>query len=125
MVLISFMVGIEIAQLLIVAVAFPLVAVLRRYVFVGRTGMVVLLAVIALVAWPWMLERGEMLSRARWPMNEVRAAAPWLLASVLGGSVLGLLVYWRRRIRARLQGALLDSDASSTTRRLIRTMRGS
>ena len=90
--LISFMAGIEIGQLLIVAVAFPLVAVLRRYVFVGRAGMIVLLAVIALVAWPWMLERGEMLSRAHWPMNEVRAAGPWLLASVLGGSVLGLLV---------------------------------
>jgi hypothetical protein len=123
--LISFMAGIEIGQLLILAVAFPLVAVLRRYVFVGRTGMIVLLAVLALVAWPWMLERGEMLSRAHWPMNEVRAAAPWLLASVVGGSVLGLLVYWRRRIRARLQGALIDSDASSRTRRLIRTMLGS
>jgi hypothetical protein len=123
--LISFVAGIEIGQLLLVAVAFPLVAVLRRYVFVGRTGMIVLLAVIAVVAWPWMLERGEMLSRAHWPMNEVRAAAPWLLASVVGGSVLGLLVYWRRRIRARLHGALIDSDASTTTRRLIRTMLGS
>ena len=120
--LISFMAGIEISQLLILAVAFPLVAVLRRYVFVGRTGMIVLLAVIALIAWPWMLERGEMLSRAHWPMNEVRAAATWLLASVLGASVLGLLVYWRLRIRGRLQAALVDSDASSTTRRLIRTM---
>ena len=87
-----FVVGIALALLVVAFVARPVLALLLRYVFVGRAGMIVLLAVVALIAWPWMLERGELLSRAHLPPTELGAVVPPLLWGVVGGAMLALFV---------------------------------
>src|SRR5919106_4251591 len=55
--LFSFNVGIEIGQLLVLAVTLPALALLLRYVLAGRIGVIILSAIIANVAWDWMVER--------------------------------------------------------------------
>src|SRR2546425_6969582 len=59
--LFSFNVGIEIGQVLVLAVMLPALALLLRYVLIGRTGMIVLSAVVAKVGWDWMIPRGDVL----------------------------------------------------------------
>ena len=73
--LVSFNVGIEIGQLLVLAVMLPALAVLLRYVLVGRVGAIVLSAIVAHVGWHWMIERGDVLWRMQWPVPD----AAWLV----------------------------------------------
>jgi len=65
--LFAFNVGIEIGQLLVLAVMLPGLLVVRRYVLPGRVGMIILSALVALTGWQWMTERGSALLNAPWP----------------------------------------------------------
>ena len=65
--LFSFNVGIEIGQILVLIVMLPALAIVMRHVLVGRVGMIVLSAIVAHVAWHWMIERGDVLWKVEWP----------------------------------------------------------
>ena len=65
--LFAFNIGIEIGQLMVLAFMLPALLVVRRYVFPGRVGMIILSALVALTGWQWMTERGTALLRAPWP----------------------------------------------------------
>src|SRR5207253_1355489 len=64
--LFSFNVGIEIGQLLVLALMLPALAWLWRVV-PERMGVIVLSAIAAHTAWHWMTERWEVLRQAEWP----------------------------------------------------------
>ncbi len=65
--LFAFNLGIELGQIMVLAVLLPALAVLRRYVLPGRVGMIILSAIIADTGWHWMIERADALWKTPWP----------------------------------------------------------
>jgi hypothetical protein len=98
--LLSFNVGIEIGQLAVLCVFVPALALLFRGRMAGRMGIIVLSAIIANVAWQWMMERGDALWRTPWPQLTVpvlMTLARWIIALSLAVAAAKLLVKWIER----------------------------
>jgi hypothetical protein len=98
--LLSFNVGIEIGQLAVLCVFVPALALLFRGRMAGRMGIIVLSAIIANVAWHWMMERGDALWRTPWPQLTVpvlMTLARWIIALSLAVAAAKLLVKWIER----------------------------
>jgi len=98
--LLSFNVGVELGQLLVLLVLIPALGLLFRYVVAERMGTVILSAIVAHTAWHWMTDRYAALRLyrfeapaidalfwvgvMRWAMVAVAAAGLyWLIFSVL------------------------------------------
>ena len=81
--LLAFNVGVELGQLLVLAVAVPALALLFRRVVEPRMGTIILSALVAHTAWHWMTERGERLMQFSWP-----AADPATLAGIVRWAML-------------------------------------
>jgi hypothetical protein len=65
--LLSFNVGVEIGQILVLLVVLPALGLLFRHPVVTRFGVVILSILVGHTAWHWMLERVETLRRVSWP----------------------------------------------------------
>jgi hypothetical protein len=78
--LLSFNVGIELGQLLVLVLLVPALEVLFRFVVAERMGTIILSALVAHTAWHWMIDRGAQLRQFRFEWPELNAA---LLASTL------------------------------------------
>jgi len=81
--LVSFNVGIEIGQLIVLCVFVPALALLFRGAMAGRMGIIVLSAIVAHTAWHWMIDRGEVFWRTPWPHPTAAGLvelARWVLA---------------------------------------------
>jgi hypothetical protein len=78
--LLSFNVGVELGQLLVLVLLIPVLEALFRFVVAERMGTIILSALVAHTGWHWMLDRGEKLSQFRFQWPALTAA---LLASVL------------------------------------------
>jgi hypothetical protein len=87
--LLSFNVGVEIGQLLMVAVALPVLAFAFRRLVPERVGSILLSALVAHTAWHWMTERGSTLREYDWSMPAFDAG---LLVSLMRAAMLGLIV---------------------------------
>lgn len=87
--LLSFNVGIEFGQLLVLAVLIPLLQLLFRYVVTERAGTLILSAFIAHTVWHWMLDRAEVLRKFhyQWPVFN----AAWMASALRGLMVVTLL----------------------------------
>ena len=99
--LLSFNVGVELGQLLVLAVLVPALDLLFRYVVVERVGTIILSALVAHTAWHWMTERGERLAQYTFAWPELTAA---FLASAMRWLMLGLIaaaVVWLIRVASR------------------------
>jgi hypothetical protein len=59
--LVSFNLGVELGQLLVLAVSIPMLNLLFRYVVAERMGTIILSALVAHTAWHWMIERWTVL----------------------------------------------------------------
>jgi hypothetical protein len=101
--LLSFNVGIEIGQLIVLAIMLPALA-LVRLVVPRRASVMVLSAVAALVAAKWMIERWlvlwGVLRQAGWlhlDALERSGVARWVVGLLLIGVVTLLMAYWRKR----------------------------
>jgi hypothetical protein len=98
--LLSFNVGIEIGQLAVLCVFVPALALLFRGRMSGRMGIIVLSAIIANVAWQWMVQRGEALWQTPWPqltLPVLMTLARWLAALLLAVGAARLLAKWIER----------------------------
>jgi HupE / UreJ protein len=98
--LLSFNVGIEIGQLAVLCVAVPALALLFRGAMSGRMGIIVLSAIVANVAWQWMMERGQVFWQTPWPPLTVPGLmilARWVLALGLAVVAANLLSKWLDR----------------------------
>jgi hypothetical protein len=98
--LLSFNVGIEIGQLAVLCVFVPALALLFRGRMAGRMGIIVLSAIIANIAWQWMVQRGEALWQTPWPpltMTAVLTLARWVVALSLAVGAAKLLAKWIER----------------------------
>ncbi len=78
--LLSFNVGVELGQLLVLIILVPALQLLFRYAVAERMGAIILSALVAHTGWHWMLDRGRVLAQFRFEWPALTAA---LLASVL------------------------------------------
>jgi hypothetical protein len=117
--LLAFNVGVELGQLVVLAVIVPALHVLFRFVVAERMGTIILSAVIAHTAWHWMTERGSQLLQFPAP----RIDAVWLV-SVLGWAMAGVALtaaIWLARVLMRANAEqnyvkkVVEPDASDRT----------
>jgi hypothetical protein len=93
--LLSFNVGVELGQLLVLGVLVPALGLLFRFV-PERTGTIVLSALVAHTGWHWMLERWDRLRQFRFPWPVLSAAGlagatRWLFLMVIAAGLAWLL----------------------------------
>jgi hypothetical protein len=74
--LLSFNVGVEIGQVLVLLVLVPVLNLVFRHVVAERMGIIVLSAIVAHTAWHWMTERWDALRQYSLP---VLGATPLLI----------------------------------------------
>ena len=87
--LLSFNVGIELGQLLVLVLLVPALDLLFRFVVAERIATIVLSLFVGHTAWHWMTERAERLGKFPWPAldaSQLARAIRWLMgALVLAG----------------------------------------
>jgi hydrogenase/urease accessory protein HupE len=95
--LFSFNIGIELGQLAVLSVAVPALAFLFRGALAGRTGVVLLSAIVAHTAWHWMIDRWNVLWQAPWPQlteEGLIVFARWVAALLLTIGAARLIASW-------------------------------
>ncbi len=100
--LLSFNVGVEIGQLLVLAVLVPALQAMFRFVVPERAGTIILSALVAHTAWHWTAERWDRLRQFDWPVLTPLAAGTavrWLMALLLLAAVLWLISVASRKKR--------------------------
>ena len=103
--LISFNLGVELGQLLVLLLLVPALEGLFRFVIAERMGTIILSALTAHTAWHWMTERAERLGQysfdGTWlTAAQMAGAVRWLMWVVIGIGVLWMVsAWWRRRAR--------------------------
>jgi hypothetical protein len=93
--LLSFNIGVELGQLLVLLMMIPLLDLLFRFVVAERMGVIILSALAAHTGWHWMLERANRLSqyRVEWPAWNAASAAS-LMRYLMIVVVLAGLGWW-------------------------------
>ena len=92
--LLSFNIGVELGQLLVLVLFIPALGFLFRFVVAEQLGTIILSAIVAHTAWHWMSERAGVLRQYRFEWPVIDAA---FLASVLRWAMLGVIaaaLYW-------------------------------
>jgi hypothetical protein len=97
--LLSFNIGVELGQLLVLVLLIPLLHAFFRYAVAERMGTIILSALVAHTGWHWMLDRGARLARFRfaWPVLTaamLATAMHWLMAMLI---VAALMWYVAKR----------------------------
>jgi hypothetical protein len=94
--LLSFNVGVELAQLWVLAIAVQGLNLLFRQAVPERLAAIVLSVIVAHAGWHWLVERGSRLVEIAWWPAWAAAAAPWLLAVVVVASLLRVMSFGSR-----------------------------
>ncbi len=94
--LLSFNVGVELGQLLVLALMIPLLELCFRFVVAERMGTIILSALVAHTGWHWMLERWDRLRQFRFAWPELNAAflagaMRWLMAALIVAGLVWLV----------------------------------
>jgi hypothetical protein len=94
--LLSFNVGVELGQLLMLALFIPALDLLFRYVVAERVGTIIVSALVAHTAWHWMADRATVFSQYRfeWPAVNfllLAGAMRWMMALVILAGLVWLL----------------------------------
>jgi hypothetical protein len=91
--LLSFNLGVELGQLLVLAVLVPVLSGAFRFVVAERIGTIILSALVAHTGWHWMLERGQVLGQFPlvWPVLGPAEMAAFLRLLMLIVAVAGLM----------------------------------
>jgi len=92
--LLSFNIGVELGQLLVLIVLIPLLGALFRFVVAEQLGTIILSALIGHTAWHWMTERYGVLRQFRfeWPVVDaafLASAMRWAMLAVIAAGL-----YW-------------------------------
>ena len=86
--LLSFNLGVELGQILVLVLLVPALSGLFRYVVAERMGTIVLSALVAHTSWHWMSERAGVLSQYRivpaiFDGDQLGSSLPWLLLALI------------------------------------------
>ena len=98
--LLSFNIGVELGQLLVLVLLIPLLHAFFRFAVAERMGTIILSALVAHTGWHWMIDRGEQLRQFRfvWPALTAAMLASmmhWLMAIlILAALVWCVAKYW-------------------------------
>jgi hypothetical protein len=115
--LVSFNVGVELGQLLVLALLVPALEVLFRFVVAERIGTIILSALVAHTGWHWMTERAVQLRQFRWPALDATSLATamrWLMLIVIVAGLVWLVRAHRRRAEPQREGnAAVRADSDS------------
>ena len=102
--LLAFNVGVELGQLLVIALAVPVLEVLFRFVVAERAGIILISALVAHTSWHWMMERYDVLSQ--YPITWAALASalligilPWLVGMLAAAGAARAAVRYLRRPR--------------------------
>ena len=82
--LLSFNIGVELGQLLVLIVFIPVLDLLFRFVVAERMGTIILSAIVAHTGWHWMLDRGSQLQKFHFTWPDL---TPAFLASAMRGAM--------------------------------------
>jgi hypothetical protein len=83
--LLSFNIGVELGQLLVLVVTVPALGLLFRYIVAERMGTIILSAIVAHTAWHWMTDRFDTLRQFPWPVitaADAASAIRWAMALI-------------------------------------------
>jgi hypothetical protein len=95
--LFSFNIGIELGQMLVLALVLPILVLCRRLV-PERALVVGLSAVAGLIAVYWMIERYQVLRQQEWPpFDDLIGLARWPALVLLAGGAVSLIGRWLQR----------------------------
>ncbi len=116
--LLSFNVGVELGQLLVLVLVVPALDVLFRSVLAERVGTILLSVVVAHTAWHWMTERWAVFSQYQVPWPTLNASffvtlLGWLILALIVGGV-GWLAFgklWNPAARDAAGGGSAPIDA--------------
>ena len=92
--LLSFNIGVELGQLLVVSLLVPALDLLFRFVVAERIGTIIVSVLVAHTAWHWMTERAERLSQFPWPTLDaafVASSMRWLMLILVLGCAIWLV----------------------------------
>jgi hypothetical protein len=115
--LLSFNIGVEIGQLLVLVVLVPALALFFRHVLAERLGIIILSVLVAHIAWHWMIERGGEL--AKYPFPTLNAAflaslMRGLMAALILGGLVALVNGLVKRWMVRGEDKALETPAART-----------
>jgi hypothetical protein len=103
--LVSFNVGVELGQLLVLIVLVPALNLFFRYVLAERLGTILLSALVAHTGWHWATERGGQLLQFPWPrfdvamlLGSVRLLLVVVVATGIAWFVFGVLLKRAKRL---------------------------
>ena len=104
--LLSFNLGVELGQLLVLVLLIPALELLFRFVVAERMGTIILSALVAHTGWHWMTERWDRLRQFpfQWPAFTAAMLASllrWLMALVILGGLVWLVSELLRQREAR------------------------
>jgi hypothetical protein len=113
--LFAFNAGVELGQLLVLAIAIPMLAALFKYAVPERAGTIVLSALVAHTAWHWMQDRVSVLTRysVAWPAFDLAFVATAMRAAMLAivvGGVWWALSGWMRKLARTGQAHEVGAD---------------
>src|SRR3989475_13331179 len=99
--LLSFNLGVELGQLLVLILLIPVLQLFFRYAAAERMGTIILSALVAHTGWHWMLDRGTRLRQFRfeWPALDAALLAMALRWLILFVVLAGLLAIFRAVLR--------------------------
>jgi hypothetical protein len=101
--LLAFNVGVELGQLLVLALMIPALGLLFRFVVAEKIGTIILSALVAHTGWHWMTERADRLRQYSFQWPDITAewllvATRWtMVAVIVAGAGWLLSVVWRHR----------------------------
>ncbi len=116
--LLSFNVGVELGQLLVLLIMIPALDLLFRYVVAERMGTIILSALVAHTAWHWMMDRWAVLRQFHvpWPAFTMEFAATlmrWLMVIVAMAGVIWFLRSRSKRLAPEAEPDYLATETLS------------
>jgi HupE / UreJ protein len=108
--LLSFNLGVELGQLLVLLLLIPALDLLFRRVVAERVGTIILSAIVAHTAWHWMAQRFETLRQFQFVWPTVDAAfmlwvVRWLMVIVVLGGLLWIVRLYTTAMSPKTQGS--------------------
>ena len=107
--LLSFNLGVELGQLLVLAAVVPALNVMFRFIVAERMGTIILSAIVAHTAWHWLTERGGQLLQFPWPALD--ATLLLTVVRVAIGTVALAAVIWIVRLQVRRKAGVATRES--------------
>jgi HupE / UreJ protein len=115
--LLSFNVGVELGQLLVLVLLVPALTLFFRYVVAERMGTILLSAIVAHTGWHWMTERAAILREFSWSAVDAASIASlirWLMVFVAAVGLVWLVGILRRRPEPEIGREAATGTANAT-----------